>query len=79
MMLRDLFYSLLVRIDVVLLVAGGLLLAMDVTFIGVVSLAVGVFIVFIKAAKSGVFRGGDGGGFGGCGGCGGGCGGCGGS
>ena len=49
-------------------------LAMDVTFVGVVSLAVGVFILFVKAAKSGVFRGGDGGGFGGCGGCGG-CGG----
>ena len=52
-MLRDLFYSLLIRVDVVLLVAGGLLLVMDVTFVGVVSLAAGVFILFREFSKPG--------------------------
>jgi len=73
MMLIDILYTLLIRIDLVLLVAGGLLLAMDQTFVGWVSLAVGALILFVRAAKNGMFRGGEGG-FGGCG-CGG-CGGC---
>lgn len=79
-MLRDLIYSLLIRIDFVLLLAGGVLLATGLNLFGWVLLIIGALCLIIRAAKNGMFGsgGGSGGGCSGCGGCAG-CGGCGGN
>ena len=81
-MLGDLLYSLFIRLDWILLALGGILLAMEIRFAGWSLLVLGGLILFFKALKNGLFRGGSGrtGGCGGCSGCSGcgGCGGCGG-